>query len=49
MPFKSSTRVRYKKPTGWMQRSKRLDQSVPFDTTLEDAVAHCTDPEEHET
>src|SRR6185295_15227607 len=27
----------------------KLDQSVPFDTTVEDAVAHCADPEEHET
>jgi len=26
----------------------KLDESVPFDTTVEDAVAHCADPEEHE-
>jgi anti-anti-sigma factor len=26
----------------------KLDESVPFDATVEDAVAHCTDHEEHE-
>jgi anti-anti-sigma factor len=26
----------------------KLDESVPFDATVEDAVAHCSDPEEHE-
>jgi anti-anti-sigma factor len=27
----------------------KLDESVPFHTTVDDAVAHCTDPEEHAT
>ena len=27
----------------------KLDESVPFHTTVADAVAHCKDPEEHET
>jgi anti-anti-sigma factor len=27
----------------------KLDESVPFDATVEDAVAHCSDPEEHES
>lgn len=26
----------------------KLDESVPFDATVEDAVAHCADHEEHE-
>lgn len=26
----------------------KLDESVPFDATVEDAVAHCSDPEENE-
>jgi anti-anti-sigma factor len=27
----------------------KLDESVPFDATVADAVAHCSDPEEHES
>jgi anti-anti-sigma factor len=27
----------------------KLDESVPFDETVADAVAHCSDPEEHES
>ena len=27
----------------------KLDESVPFDATVADAVAHCADPEEHES
>jgi len=27
----------------------KLDESIPFDATVEDAVAHCADPEEHES
>jgi anti-anti-sigma factor len=26
----------------------KLDESVPFDATVADAVAHCSDPEEHD-
>ena len=27
----------------------KLDESVPFDATVADAIAHCSDPEEHES
>ncbi len=27
----------------------KLDESVPFDATVADAVAHCSDPEEHDS
>jgi anti-anti-sigma factor len=27
----------------------KLDESVPFDTTVAEAVAHCSDPEENES
>ena len=27
----------------------KLDESVPFDATVAEAVAHCSDPEEHES
>ena len=27
----------------------KLDESVPFDATVAEAVAHCSDPEEHDS